>query len=145
MSDDVARVGFFGWKDAGCGDAEVERLAHAAIGAAIEVHRVLGPGLPESVYELALCHELGLRGIAHERQAPVPVVYKGLVVGEGKVDVLIGGRLVLELKACIPNLKLHQGQLISYLCALDLPLGLLINFHVPLLTSGINRVLNTHR
>ena len=145
MSDNVVRLGMLAWKDAGCGDAEAERLAHAVIGAAIEVHRLMGPGLPESAYELALCHELNLRNIVHARQSEVPLVYKGLPVGKGYVDVLVADKLVVELKACEPSPKLHRAQVIAYLSALKLPLGLLINFNVPTLQEGIKRVVNAER
>ena len=143
MSDNVVRLGMTAWKDQGCGDVEVERLAHAVIGAAIEVHRLMGPGLPESAYELALCHELALRDIPHVRQSEVPLVYKGKSVGRGYVDVLVAGRLVVELKACEPSPKLHRAQVVAYLCALNLPLGLLINFNVSSLQEGLKRVINT--
>ena len=145
MSDNVVRLGMMAWKDQGAATRRSSALAHAVIGAAIEVHRLLGPGLPESAYEMALCHELDLRGIPHERQSEVPIVYKGIAVGKGYADILVGGRLVVELKACEPNPKLHRQQVVYYLSALRLPLGLLINFHVPTLQEGIKRVLNTNR
>ena len=122
---------------------EVELLAYKVIGVAIEVHRLLGPGFLEAVYETALCHEMELRGIPHQRQAGVPVRYKGVVVGEGKVDLLVGGLLIVELKACEMLTKTHKAQAISYLRATDLELALLINFNVELLREGIKRVLLT--
>ncbi len=120
--------------------AELDRLAHAVIGAAIEVHRVLGPGFLESVYEEALAVELGLRGVAFVRQAPVAVDYKGHAVGEGRSDFLVGGELVVELKAVDALAPIHSAQVISYLKAMGRPLGLLINFNVPVLKEGIRRI-----
>ena len=124
-------------------DALTDDLAHRVIGAAIEVHRHLGPGYLESVYEEALALELGLRGIAFERQKPIGVAYKGHAVGESRLDLLVGGCLVVELKAVEALAPIHQAQVISYLKATGLKLGLLINFNVPVLKSGIRRVILT--
>jgi len=79
-----------------CADEQTEELARSVIGAAIEVHRILGPGLPETIYRRALSHELELRGIAHVCEAPVPVVYKNQLLGEGRMDILVGGKLSLN-------------------------------------------------
>jgi GxxExxY protein len=125
-------------------EEELDLLAHAVIGAAIEVHRRLGPGFLESVYELALCTELQLRGIGFERQVPIPIEYKGRLVGEGILDVVVGERLVVELKAVDKLLRVHKAQVISYLKASGLRLGLLVNFKVPVLVQGIRRVVFTH-
>ncbi|MDF1552155.1 MAG: GxxExxY protein [Deferrisomatales bacterium] len=119
---------------------QCDAIAKVVIGAAIEVHRVLGPGFLESVYEEALAHEFGLRGIAFERQAPVAVNYKGHPVGEGRLDLLVGGVLIVELKAVDQLAPIHHAQLLSYLKATGLSLGLLINFKVPVLKRGIKRV-----
>jgi GxxExxY protein len=119
---------------------EIDDLANAVIGAAIEVHRVLGPGYLESVYEAALAVELKLRGMAFEMQKPISVEYKGHAVGEGRLDLLVGGKLVVELKAIDALAPIHTAQVMSYLKTLNLPLGLLINFNVPLLKHGIKRV-----
>jgi GxxExxY protein len=116
-------------------------LSGLVIGAALEVHRSLGPGFLESVYEEALCIELGLREIAFQRQVPVAVEYKGHAVGEGRLDLLVAGRLVVELKAVESILPVHQAQVISYLKATGHQLGLLINFNVPVLKSGIKRII----
>src|SRR5688572_27834431 len=113
-----------GWRNEGCGDETAEQLAHAVIGAAIEVHRLIGPGQPESVYENALSHELALRNISHQRQVPIPIVYKGLEVGEGRADLLVGGRLVVELKSCEQLHDVHRAQVRAYLCATGHVLGL---------------------
>ena len=131
-------------RDDGCGDDVAERLATAVIGAAIEVHRVLGPGLPEMVYERALAHELTLHNILFERQALLPVVYKGVEVGEGRMDLLIDNRLVVELKSCDGLNDVHRAQVRTYLLLTGHRLGLLINFNVPVLRDGIRRVINSH-
>jgi GxxExxY protein len=122
-------------------DKVTDELAAGVIGAAIEVHRVLGPGFLESVYEEALTIELGLQHIPFERQKPIAVEYKGRPVGEGRLDLLVGGRLIVELKAVDALAPIHTAQVISYLKTLGLPLGLLINFSVPLLKQGIKRVI----
>ena len=126
-------------------DQETEDLAQRIIGAAIEVHEQLGAGLPESVYRNALSHELNLRGIGHQTEFPVPVFYKGLEVGLGRIDILVEGRIVLELKAVECLTDLHRAQCVAYLQATKLQLALLINFNVPLLKDGIKRVILTRR
>lgn len=126
-------------------DDALEGLSHSVIGAAIEVHRALGPGLPESAYRNALSHEFTLRGLIHLVEAPVPVIYKGITVGEGRVDILVGGRLVVELKTVEHLADVHRAQVIAYRSALNLELGLLINFNVSLLADGIRRVIRSKR
>lgn len=118
----------------------VDQLARTVIGAAIEVHRHLGPGFLESVYEEAMAVELELRGIAFERQKPVPVHYKGRDVGDGRIDLLVEKDVIVELKSADTLAPIHIAQVISYLKATTLPLGVLINFNVPILRSGIRRV-----
>jgi GxxExxY protein len=120
--------------------AEVDRLAHEVIGAAIEVHRVLGPGLPEAAYEEALGVELTLRGIPFARQAPIDLLYKGHPVGKGRIDLLVGGALIVELKAVEAISDVHKAQVISYLKMTGHSLGLLVNFNVPVLRDGIKRI-----
>jgi GxxExxY protein len=122
-------------------DDHLERLAHETIGAAIEVHRQLGPGFLESVYEAALAIELKRRGIECQRQVGVAVEYKGVQVGEARLDLLVGGALIVELKTVDALLPIHKAQLISYLKAFKQPLGLLINFKVQVLRQGIQRVI----
>lgn len=119
----------------------VERLSHSVIGAAIEVHRHLGPGFLESAYEDALAIELGLRGIQFVRQAPVSAEYKGHSIGEGRADFLVDGKLIVELKAAEEISNVHVAQVIAYLKATSLTLGLIINFNVPVLKDGIRRVI----
>ena len=120
---------------------DVDGLAHPVIGAAIEVHRTLGPGYLESLYEEALVHELRLQNIPYERQVTIFVEYKGLKIGEGRLDLLIDKKLPVELKAVEALAPIHQAQLLSYLKMTGLQLGLLINFNVPLLKQGIKRVI----
>jgi GxxExxY protein len=119
---------------------EMDRLAHRTIGAAIEVHKHLGPGYLESVYEAALAVELSDSGIPFVRQTGIAVRYKGHEVGSGRLDMLIDQRLIVELKTVDQLAPIHTAQLISYLRATGLTLGLLINFNVEALKQGIKRV-----
>lgn len=120
---------------------ELDRLAHAVIGAAIEVHRVLGPGYLESVYEEAMCVELRSRGIPFARQPSFAVAYKNNPIGKSMLDLLVGGVLVVELKAVERLMPIHSAQVISYLKATGHHLGLLINFNVRILKDGIRRII----
>ena len=121
----------------------INDLSHELIGAAIDVHRALGPGLLESAYEGAFAHELGLRGIPHVRQKPMPVPYKGVLIETGyRLDILAEDRVVVELKAVERLLPIHSAQLLTYLRLGKFPLGLLLNFHVLKLVDGIERVSN---
>jgi GxxExxY protein len=113
------------------------------IGAALEVHRVLGPGFLETVYEEAIAIEFGLQGIPFERQKPINVSYKGRPVGEGRLDFFVQNSVIVELKAVDKLLPIHQAQLMSYLKATRCRLGLLINFHERLLKEGVRRVVLT--
>jgi GxxExxY protein len=115
---------------------DINVLANAVIGAAIEVHRMLGPGFLESVYEEAFCHELTLRRIPFERQASISVTYKGHTVGEGRIDLRVGGKLVVELKSVDTLAPVHTAQLLSYMRAGNYQIGLLFNFNVKLLKEG---------
>ncbi len=119
---------------------EQEELSSAVIGAAIEVHRELGPGLLESAYEECLCHELTLRKIPFKRQVPQPVSYKGIQLDCGyRLDVMVADQLVLELKSVAETEPIHEAQLLTYLRLSHCKVGLLINFNVPLLKQGIIR------
>ena len=120
---------------------ELDRLARVVIGAAIEVHRRLGPGLPEEAYEGAMAVELTARALPFERQKRVEIVYKGVLVAFGKVDLLIAGKLVVEIKSCEALVPLFRMQTLSYMRLVNQPLGLLINFNVPVLKQGIRRVI----
>ena len=119
---------------------EVDTLARETIGAAIQVHRALGPGFLESIYEEALCVELSRRRIPFARQVPIPVCYEGHPVGQSQLDLMVGGQLIVELKAVQQILPIHVAQVLSYLKAARKPLGLILNFHVPVLQAGIRRV-----
>lgn len=120
--------------------AEVDAIARAVVDAAVEVHRLLGPGYAETVYEAALCHELGLRGLAYERQALVRVRYKDIPVGEGRLDLVVENLVIVELKAVPTLAPVHIAQVISYLKATRRSLGLLLNFGGQYMKSGIRRV-----
>lgn len=122
---------------------EVDDVAREVIGAAIEVHRHLGPGFCEAVYEAALIHELSLRRIPCRSQVPVRVGYKQICVGEGRLDLLVADQLVVELKSVDQLAHIHRAQLLSYLKATGKQLGLLINFNVQLLRDGIKRIVST--
>jgi GxxExxY protein len=108
-------------------DRAYAELTRAIIGAAIDVHRALGPGFLETVYEEALCIELGLRGLSYAQQTPIAVSYKGKTVGESQLDILVEDRVILELKAVDYLAPIHSAQLLSYLKATGLKVGLLIN------------------
>lgn len=119
----------------------INDLSSAIIGAAIEVHRALGPGLLESAYEQCLAREFSLSDIPFERQKPLPIDYKGTRLDCGyRLDFLVADMVVVEVKAIDALLPIHQAQLLSYLKLGGWKLGLLINFHVPLLREGIKRV-----
>ena len=114
-----------------------EELTERVIGAAIEVHRALGPGLLESAYEECLCHELRLRGIRFQRQVPLPVNYKGVKLDCGyRVDLIVENVLVLELKCLEHVLPVHEAQLLTYLKLTGTRVGLILNFNVSILTRG---------
>ncbi|MBX3416190.1 MAG: GxxExxY protein [Pirellulaceae bacterium] len=117
-----------------------DQLTERIIGAAIEVHRILGPGLLESIYEEALCLEFGLRGIAYERQKEVDVIYKGHVIKGQKVDILVAGEVVLELKSLTKLPEVAMAQTLSYLKATGLKRALLVNFGQSRLIDGIKRI-----
>ncbi len=124
-------------------DAGFEALVKRVVDAAFEVHKTLGPGYQEKLYEEALAVELALRKIPFVRQVVIPVVYKGQSVGEGRIDILVDGRLIVELKAVSKLLPLHTAQCISYLKATRNHLALLINFNSALFKYGIRRVVYT--
>jgi GxxExxY protein len=118
----------------------LNNLSEAVIGASIEVHRELGPGLLESAYQMCLCRELRLRRIAFECQKPIPMVYKGVALDCGyKADLVVESSLLVELKSIDELAPIHDAQLLSYLKLAGLSVGLLINFNVRLLKHGIRR------
>ncbi|AUX42467.1 hypothetical protein SOCE26_039000 [Sorangium cellulosum] len=121
---------------------EQDGLTRHVIGAAMEVHRVLGPGFLESIYEEALSVELSLLGIPFRRQVVAHVNYKGRMVGEGRIDLLVAERLVVELKVVEHLAPIHMAQVLSYLKTMKLRIGLLITFNVPALRLGIKRMIH---
>ena len=122
----------------------MNELTEAVIGAAMDVHRALGPGLLESAYELCLCRELALRNISYERQKQIPIEYKGVKLDAGyRADLLVDGRLVVELKSVDALSAINDAQMLTYLRLGGWQVGLIINFNVQLLKQGIRRkVLN---
>lgn len=119
---------------------ECDQTTAPLIGAAIEVHRSLGPGLLESVYEKCLCYELQTQGVSFVRQAGIPILYKGTALDcELVVDILIPGLVIVELKAVERVLPIHEAQLLTYMKLAGIRTGLLINFNVLLLKDGIMR------
>jgi GxxExxY protein len=119
-----------------------EELFTSVLDAAIEVHRHLGPGFVESLYESALAHEFQMRGIEFQRQPGIRVEYKGQAAGDARLDFLVGGCLVVELKAIDSLQPVHKAQVISYLKMTAMPLGLLLNFNVDLLKRGMAPLLH---
>jgi len=121
---------------------ELEQLAKIAVNAAFRVHSELGPGLLESVYETCLMYEFAKASIAAERQLPAPVHYDGHILDAAlKLDILVAGQLILELKAVDQLAPIHTAQVMTYLKLTDRRLGLLINFNVPLIKDGIKRII----
>lgn len=121
---------------------KADGMSHTAIGAAIEVHRIKGPGLLESIYEKCLLRELSLRSVTAVNQRRVQIEYKGLVFEEPlRFDMLVEECLLLELKCVQEILPIHKAQLLSYMKLLNVPLGLILNFHEPKLIDGIVRMM----
>ncbi len=127
-------------------DTETQRLnqlAEIVIGGCIEVHRALGPGLLESAYEKCVCYELSQARLRFESQVALPVVYKGVNLECGyRMDIVVENILVLEIKAVEKLIPVHEAQLLSYLKLANIPIGLLLNFHSPVLKDGIKRIRN---
>ena len=122
---------------------ELNLLSEQVIGAAIEVHRELGPGVLEHSYEAALQHELALRGISSTRQVLLPLTYKNLVIPDSyRIDLLVEDKIVVEVKTVESLKPVHAAQVLTYLRMSKRSLGLLINFHVPLLRDGLKRLVH---
>ena len=122
---------------------DINKLSSKVIGAAIEVHKHLGPGLLESAYEECLCHELGLRDTSLERQKALPIIYKGKELDCGyRLDVVVDKQLIVELKSIEKIMPIHKAQLLTYLKLSDVRLGLILNFNVTMMKEGIVRVVN---
>ena len=127
-------------EDSQCGKVPLNQLTHQVIGAAIEVHRTLGPGLLESAYRKCLCRELLLKGIPFQKERPLPLKYKGIRLECGyRYDILVDKRVIVEVKSVEALAPIHEAQLITYLRLGGWRLGLLINFNVVLLKDGIRR------
>ncbi|MGI9173716.1 MAG: GxxExxY protein [Rhodothermales bacterium] len=119
-----------------------ERIAKQIVSAAFAVHKELGPGLLERVYEVCFCHELGKRGVRYERQVDIPIQYDGITFEEGlRLDVLVEDTIICELKAVDQMNPVWKAQILSHLRLTGRRLGFLINFNVPLIKNGINRVI----
>jgi GxxExxY protein len=122
---------------------DINELSSKIIGAAIEVHKALGPGLLESAYEECLSHELSLQGFLCERQKALPLKYKGKLLDCGyRLDLVVEKVIVVELKSCDKIEAIHKAQLLTYLRLSDLQLGLILNFNVTVMRDGIVRVVN---
>ena len=120
---------------------ENKALTGEVIGAAIEVHKTLGPGLLESAYEECLCREFDIRGLSYERQRELPIEYKGMELDcSYRLDVVVANSVILELKACESLEPIYEAQLLTYLRLTGIKTGLLINFNVPVLRDGIRRL-----
>jgi GxxExxY protein len=120
---------------------DINQLSNAIIGAAIEVHKALGPGLLESIYEECLCQELEIRCLRYDRQKPLPVIYKGRKLDCGyRLDVVVENSIILELKACEKIEPIYEAQLLTYLKLSGLHLGLILNFNVTMMRDGIKRM-----
>lgn len=121
----------------------INQITEKIIGCAISVHRVLGPGLLESAYEECLCYELSQSNLNFERQVPLPVIYKGVKLDCGyRMDIVVENLVIIEIKAVEKILSVHEAQILSYLKLYNKKLGLLLNFHVPVLKNGIKRIAN---
>jgi GxxExxY protein len=124
---------------------DIEALARIAVDCGYRLHREIGPGLLESVYEILLAHELKEAGLAIERQVNVAINYKGVVIDNAfKADLLVEGRLLIELKSVERNAPVHGKQVLTYLRLMDLPLGLLMNFGQATFKDGLQRIANNY-
>lgn len=124
---------------------DLEELAAIAIDAGFHIHKELGPGLLESVYEAVLAGALAQKGLKVERQKPVPISFRDVVLAEGfRADLVIGGRLIVEVKSVERNAPVHAKQLLTYLRLMKQPLGLLMNFGCETFRDGLKRVVNGH-
>lgn len=122
-----------------------DQITEKIIGSAIAVHKALGPGLLESAYEECLCFELAEAGLEFKRQVALPVVYKGVKLDCGyRMDVVVEESVIIEIKAVERIVPVHEAQLLSYLKLAGIKVGLLLNFHVPVLKSGIKRIVNNY-
>ena len=122
---------------------DINQLSSKIIGAAIQVHKALGPGLLESAYEECICHELSSQSSSIERQKPLAINYKGVKLDCGyRLDIVVENTIILELKSCEKIEPIHKAQLLTYLKLSGLNLGLILNFNVPVMRDGIVRIVN---
>ncbi len=122
---------------------EINELTGQVIGAAINVHQALGPGLLESIYEKCLCIEFDRKNFSYKRQKEIPIEYRGIRIDcNYKIDIIVENKLIVELKACETLLPIYEAQILTYLKLTGIKIGLLINFNVPLLKDGIKRFAN---
>jgi len=119
----------------------LNEITEKIIGCAIKVHRNLGPGLLESIYENALCFELNQINVKYEKQLKIPIVYKGLSLGEYRLDILVENEIIVEIKAVNRYDPVFEAQMLTYLKVTGKKLGLLMNFNVPVLKNGIKRII----
>ena len=125
---------------------DINNLSSKIIGAAIEVHKALGPGLLESAYEECICSEFNHQHLSFERQKPLPVIYKGIKLDCGyRLDIVVEDAIILELKSCEKIEPIHRAQLLTYLKLSGLSLGLILNFNSPVMKDGIVRIVNKLR
>lgn len=124
-------------------EKRLNQITEKIIGCAIEVHKGLGPGLLESAYEECLCYELNRIGLKFARQVPLPVIYKGVKLDcSYRMDIVVENSVIVEVKAVENLIPVHDAQLLSYLKLYDKKVGLLMNFHVPILKKGLKRIVN---
>ena len=124
----------------------MEDISYKIIGCAVEVHRILGPGLLESLYQKALVRELQLQGFTIKTEVPIDIEYKGERLGDNlRIDILVNDSFILELKSVEEVKPIHKKQLLSYMRLLNIPVGLLINFNVSSLKEGITRLVNNYQ
>lgn len=122
-------------------EEEIERVAKTIVDCAYKVHKAIGPGLLEKVYEVCFCHELDKAGLSFERQQKVPIVYDGITFDEGfRLDVLVEDMIICELKSVVEMHPVFTAQILSHMKLIDIELGFLINFNVPIIKNGIKRL-----
>jgi GxxExxY protein len=124
---------------------DINKVTETIIGASIEVHKALGPGLLESAYEECLCHELSLKSLQYDRQRKLPLTYKGVQLDCGyRIDLFVEERVIVELKTIDKLSPIHDAQLLTYMKLANSSVGLLINFNVPVLRNGVRRKVLNH-
>lgn len=120
---------------------KLNAITEKIIGCAIEVHKTIGPGLLESIYEKALCYELKQKGLRFKTQVAIPIIYKGNNLGEHRIDLIVEDSVIVELKAVDKVMPVYEAQLLSYLRLTNIKLGLLINFNAEVLKRGLKRII----